>query len=293
MKRKYLTLSRKKSFLGLVFVAPFIIGLVVIFIPSMIQAGIFSLNKITLTGSGYTLSPVKFDYFYKALFEHPTYRRDLIQSLTNMVLNSVFVIVFSFFLAGILNQNFKGRAAARALLFLPIIISSGVVVMVDAYTAMEAGNSGVIASMLNSTQLLLNLGFPPSIVEFLDSIVNQIYQIITDSGVQILVFIAALQTIPRSLYEASNIDGATNWENFWKITFPMLSPYILVNVVYTVVDSLTSYKSPVMITIMGMAQSNNRDLSYSIAMSFIFFAFEALILGVLVFMISRIVFYYD
>lgn len=293
MKNK-LTLRRRRSIAGLLFVLPFILGLAIIFIPSMIKAGIFSVNKITLTGSGYDLTFVGGSYFSRALTEHPIYRRELLTSVGNMFFNSIFIIVFSFFMAGVLNQKFRGRAVMRAILFLPVIVSAGVIAMIDSQAALDMTQSTTtVSSSLDSSALLISLGLPASMIEFISDVLDRIYQIISDSGVQILIFLAALQTISPSLYDASTMDGATGWENFWKITFPMLSPYILANTVYTVVDSLASYKNPVMQVIMETAQSSGGDLAYSVAMSFIYFAVEAVILAVLVLAVSRIVFYYN
>ena len=126
------------------------------------------------------------------------------------------------------------------------------------------------------------------------NIITNIYQIITDSGVQILVFLAAMQSIPKSIYESSQIEGATGWESFWKITFPLLSPFILTNFVYTAVDYFSSYKNPIMSVIMYTTQEDvNMDLSYGLAMAMIYFAVVAVILIVIITTLTKIVFYED
>lgn len=296
-KRKGLSLNTKRSIAGLLFVLPFIIGLIFNFLPALIQAGIFSFHKINVTDSGYTLNPVGFHYYFNAFNVHPYFKMVLIESLGQIFLSVPLILTFSFFTASILNQKFKGRAFFRAVLFLPVIIGAGVIIKIENWSAISFQADSVVQSSgisaLDLVPVLHRLGVPVQIINHLSTIISQIYQVITDSGVQILIFLGAMQTIPPSLYEASTMDGATGWENFWKITFPMLTPYILSNMVYTVVDNLTNFKSSIMRVILNTATDLNGDLSYSIAMAFIFFICEAFILLVLTFLVSRLVYYYE
>lgn len=153
--------------------------------------------------------------------------------------------------------------------------------------------SGQMAEAFDISSTMLAMGLPAEIVETLSTIINQLYTIITNSGVQILVFLSAMQSISPSLYEASSMEGATGWENFWKITFPMLSPFILTNVVYTVVDFFSSYNNSVMNVVMSTAQSGNRNLSYSMAMAMIYFIVAGAIIGLVIAILSRLVYYED
>jgi ABC-type polysaccharide transport system permease subunit len=107
----------------------------------------------------------------------------------------------------------------------------------SAELAQSASGSGV--SIEYYIQMFTALGLPTSIVEYVSGAVGRISDIINASGVQIIIFIAALQSIPGSMYEVAKIEGATAYETFWKVTFPMVLPHIITNVVYTVVDSFT------------------------------------------------------
>jgi len=223
--------------------------------------------------------------------------QELVATIWQMIINVPLIIAFSCLMAGMINQNFKGRTFVRAVLFLPVIISAGVVLKVDTSgSVMGISQSGEIADAVASmdiANLFLKIGFPEQFVTEISEIIDRIYEVITQSGVQILVLLAALQTMSPSLYEASSMEGATPWENFWKITFPMLSPYMLTCAVYTIIDSLASYNSPIMRVITETAQGSNANMSYSIAMAFIFFGVSSAILAAFVVLISRVVFYYD
>lgn len=294
-----MSLKNKRALAGYGFIAPFLLGLLLIFGPSIIKALAFSLSNIIMNtdGSGYTLDWVGIAHYDQAITGHAWYTQELMNTFWRLLYNVPLVIAFSFFIAGILNKDFKGRTAVRAILFLPVVISAGVLAKVDNVTELNNfAQSDQVAEAINSidiTNFIINLGIPNSIVNIITTSIARIYEVITSSGVQILIFLAALQSISPSLYEASTMEGATGWENFWKITFPMLSPYILVCAVYTVIDLVSSFKSPVMKVIDSVANSSLDQRSLSIAMAFIFFAMAGAMLLVFVFLISRMVFYYD
>jgi ABC-type sugar transport system permease subunit len=105
-----------------------------------------------------------------------------------------------------------------------------------------------------------------------------------------LIFLAGLQSISPAIYESCEIDGATAWETFWKITFPMISPMILVNAVYTIIDSFTSESNSVMKFISAYYNKTNGDVIGS-AMSWMYFLIVVIIVAVLAAIISAFVFY--
>lgn len=300
MKLKYRT---RRALAGYAFISPFIVGFLCLFAYAVVMAIVYSFNKIVITPTGYELQGVGWKYYLDALTVHTWYNRTLVTSVTNMLTNVPMILIFSFFISCLLNQKFKGRTAARAIFFLPVILSAGVIVKIDNMdlvnsavlhgTAQEGTMASQVSGMFDISGALMGFGFPTQVVTFIQTTISNIYGIITDSGVQILVFLAALQSIPSSLYEASSIEGATAWENFWKITFPMLSPYILTNVVYSIVDYFSSYKNGVISVIMYTAQSGEKDLSYSMAMAVIYFAVVSVILAIVIGFLSRLVYYED
>jgi ABC-type sugar transport system permease subunit len=236
----------------------------------------------------------------KAFAIDPDFNLQLLNSLWQMFAQVPLVLIFSFFAANLLNQKFHGRTAARSIMFLPVIISSGVIValensdlLVGTLSTTTDLSGGELVSFLNvSTFLMEYTSLPDSVISVLSSAVNGLYDIIIVSGVQILIFLAGLQSISPSLYEASSMEGATQWENFWKITFPMISPLILVNSIYTVIDLFTNETNEMMTEIKNTI-FKEIDYGYGSAMAWIYFVCIVVILALVGGIISRRVFYYD
>lgn len=298
-KRRGLDLTRKRAAMGYLFVLPFIIGLITFFLVPLVQSFIFSLNKLEVAEGGYRLIPMGFQNYNRALRVHASYVRDLWESVRYMIANVPLIIIFSFFAANLLNQKFKGRSLARAIFFLPVIVTSGVMLVVDSGDLLQSslgmtqtdGTEGAFRAV-ELARLLLQTRLSERFIDYIIGAVDAIYDIVSASGVQILVFLAGLQSISPSLFEASNIEGATGWENFWKITFPMVSPLILVNTVYTIIDLLTNSSNTVMELIRDTAFAS-QDYGMSSAMAWIYFAAILLIVGLVMWIVSKLVFYYD
>lgn len=295
MDRK-LTLAQRDGIAGLVFILPLIIGLVLIFIPSFIKSILFSFNEIIYETGGYSLSWKGLDYYKNAILVHSDYNRVLVESILAMFVDVPLILVFSFFMSTLLNSNFKGRNFLQMIVFLPVITTSGILVGLSAAIIEDgiissASGSGEVEMQMSATLILDMLGLEGDIALYFERAISQLYKVITTSGIQTLVFLAGLRTIPDSVYEAATMEGATGWESFWKVTFPMVSPYIVTNVVYTIVDSLS--RSPVAGIIRSVARTGNIDLSLSAAMALMFCFLELIILAIMVFAVSRLVFYYD
>ena len=318
------TLVQKRAITGYLFLLPFIIGFLLFFLTPVVKSLVFSLSIVDVHGTGgYTITNagwyqaatgtiyVPYNY-YRALFVDVNFSTYLLTSITNMATTLPLVVIFSFFAAVLLNRSFKGRGFVRAVFFMPVILTSGVILAIETsdvlMSAMQAsfqnqvassGSSGMQAFELQTMLTALNI--PEKIVTVVMAVVNNLYSIISASGVQILVFLAALQSVPRSLYEASSIEGATGWEDFWKITLPMVSPYFVVNIVYTVVDCFTSaakigdkyssYSS--ILDFIYDISFVNMDYGLGSAMSWIYFLCIGLIMVVIVAIVNKFVFYYD
>ena len=298
-KRNGLSLAAKDSLAGLSFIMPFILGVVLIFVPNMIKAVSFSLSEIIFdpSGAGYSLEFLGLSQYKEALFVNADFNKNMVESIIGMLTNVPLIIIFSFFMSTLLSTEFRGKAIVQTIVFLPIIISSGVLISLNSVEVsdgiMTSAVTNEAVSTIDAIGFLTSLGIPSVFVSSISAIMSKIYQVIMASGVQILVFIAALNTISPSIYEAAKMEGATSWEEFWKITFPMVSPYILTNVVYSIVDSLSAESSPGLSLILKISQSGSVDIALGSAMSIMFFGVELVFLAVMVFIISRIVFYYD
>lgn len=297
-----LSLVGKEAIAGLLFIIPFLVGFFGNFLPLIIESIKFSLSNMEVTSSGYVLSQAGnngFEHYIRLLTIDPDFNQMLLRSLGEMALKVPLVIIFSFFAANLLNQEFKGRAIARSIFFFPVILTSGVILGLENSDLLVRTLSDTGANV-DDTEAVLNVVYfirtytdlPMSIINYLTSAINGIYDIIIASGVQILIFLAALQSISPSLYEASSIEGATKWESFWKITFPMVSPIILVNSVYTIIDTFTNETNEMMSEIKSTIFTEIK-YGYGSAMAWFYFICIAIVLAVVGSIISRKVFYYD
>jgi len=294
-----LTLYQKQKYGGLWFILPWLTGFLFLFMLPLINSLRYSFSKLTVDEIGFTTAFTGWKNYYNALYEHSYYVRTLTESLLNMVVNVPLIVIFSLFSAVLLNQRFRGRGVARAIFFLPVILASGVLAAIEGGDYMQAIMRGAsqqtteeftLFENLNLAKVLIESGVHHSFVEYLVNAVNRIYQIITSSGVQILIFMAGLQSISSTLYEASKIEGATAYESFWKITFPMISPLILTNVIYSIVDNLTTSSVSRLIRETAF---RSFDFGLSASMALIYFAIITVILWLITWLISKKVFYYD
>ncbi|MBR6359197.1 MAG: sugar ABC transporter permease [Lachnospiraceae bacterium] len=297
-----LSLLGREALAGIGFALPFLIGFFGLFLPMIVKSVSYSFSNMSVESTGYVLTRAEkngFEHYIRALTIDPDFNRMLLQAIVDMFTKVPLVIIFSFFMANLLNQKFHGRAIARSILFLPVILTSGVVLglessdlLLTTLSPAEMSNTD-FSTILNISALLLKYtDLPASAINFLASAVNGIYNIIIASGVQILIFLAGLQSISPSLYEASSMEGATAWENFWKITFPMISPLILVNSIYTIIDSFTSETNAIMKDIKDTIFG---EVKYGLgsAMAWIYFICIGVILLIVGGIISRHVFYND
>lgn len=303
-KHKAVGLDKTKARWGWVFVAPFALALLIIYIPVLYDSIKYSFSTLTiLSTGGFTLEFAGLKNYSDALFTDPDFVKTLISTLEAMVLDIPAIVIFSLFMAVLLNQKQIGRTAFRAIFFIPVILQTGIITKLEASDSLAsymasstdassggAGGGTDIIEVMDIQYLLGNMKVGTELVESVVTIVNNVYSIINRSGVQMLIFLAGLQSISPAIYESCQIDGATAWETFWKITFPMISPMILVNAVYTVIDSFTRTDNAVMLYIDEVyAKTGGRTLSS--AMSWLYFLIVILLLAAVAGIVSAFVFY--
>ncbi len=289
LKRKAASaLSTKQARAGYWFILPWVIGVIYLFLVPVITSLIYSFSDVNVRAGGIKLAFAGIDNYIYIFRKSETFLPALLDSLKDMLYQVPIIVFFSMFIAQILNQKFVGRTIARVMFFLPVIIASGVVLEILSLTGMStnvslAGSSNVFTFQEESVilKVMNQSGLSPTIIEYLKSLVSNIFDITWKSGIQILLYLSALQGIPKSYYEVSSMEGATAWEEYWKITFPLLSPMTLVCVVYTIIDSFTYYQNEVMQLIdqNGIATGNAGIAS---AMSWTYFVIIAVILLLIV-----------
>lgn len=298
-KNKLAGLQRRKAVSGYLFIMPFIIGFLAFMVRPFFNSLYMSFCEVEL-GAG-TFNPVwKGLVNYNRAFRlDPEYTRLLTEELLRMFLYSVAIMVFSFFVALILNQKFRGRALVRAVFFLPVILASGVMLGLEsdnalmanlAATVEEAGNTVNVTAALEN--ILRTAGVGVRAFEKVFEIMDNIYDVAIASGIQIIIFLSGLQTISASMYEAADIEGCTKWESLWKITFPMISSLLLVNWIYTVIDFCMRTDNEVIKKIQDV-MIGQLDYGFASAMSWVYFLLVMVIVAVSSAVISRGVYYYE
>ena len=305
IKRGKLSLERKHNLYGYIFVLPVIIGLAFIYIPVIIQSFIYSVSGIKVDASGFHTIFVGLDNYYEALFVEADFLRTVVESTLGILVQIPIILIFAFFMANVLNQNFKGRTIARVIFFIPVVISTGIIAqfenmssMLDVYSSsekMDIGSASGMANVFNYQQLrqlvvvvLQNNDFANVVLGAVDGL----YSVITSSGVQMLVFLSGLQSISTSMYEAATVEGATAWETFWKISFPMISPLILVNLIYTVIDMFLKAENPA-VAMINKELSNASEYALASAFSWIYMLVVLVFVGVVVLLVRKLIIYQD
>lgn len=295
MKRKSLSLSARSAWTAQLFILPFYLGFWFFFLSPLIESFRMSISDVTIDDTvGYAMKFVGFKHYSTAFFVDGSFTTNLVNSLTELAWKVPVIIVLSLFMALILNQKFKGRVFVRAVFFIPVIFASGVALQMvssDSVASSALAGSVVSSGEINQStalnDLLVNAGFDAEIIKYATKIANSLFSMVWRSGIQMIIFLAGLQGISPALYEASSIEGATAWENFWKITLPMLAPTILLNLVYTIVDSFTDATNKVMNQI-NKLMSNVGDLDLASAFAWTYFVLIGIILLIIVLIFNAI-----
>jgi len=297
-----LTLEGRNAAAGYLFILPFVIGfLAFMFFPILESLRmVFSNVEIDTVKNGFSMHFIGLENLKRVFMIDAEFNRMLTEEIGRMLLIVPAVIIFSLFVALLLNQEFRARGFTRAIFFLPVILSSGVMIGLETNNALLSSLAEIIkeGNLMKTSitgvleEILVTEGAASDFMGYIFRIVNQIYDIAMASGIQIIIFLSALQTIPPSMFEAAKIEGATNWECFWKITFPMVSSLILVNIVYSVVDYFIRTDNRVMEKI-SVTLMRRMEYGFSTAMAWVYFLAVIVIIGIALGIIRKKVYYYE
>lgn len=290
-----LSLTQKQNYAGYLWISPFVIGFILFFFAPMLQSFRFSVSKLSFTPDGYELAYVGLENFKYALTVDPNFIQYFTETIISVLVNIPAVILFSFFIATLLNQEFKGRTLARAIFFLPVILTAGVLHELEVEDLMyltTQDESNVLFSAAMVKNFLLDMSLPQGIIDYVIMAASNIPQIIEYSAIPILIFLAGLQSVPFHLYECAKMEGATGWEIFWKITFPLVSPLFLTNVIFITVYSFTAPGNRLVEYISSLTWGRGL-FGVSVAMSLMYFLAIGVILLVVGYIIERNVFYME
>ena len=292
--KKHLSLKAQHAKWAWVFLAPWLLGIAVFFVWPMAQSVIYSFSRLTVTANGFQLDWVGTDN-YSYLFTKDTFfLPNLTQALGEVVPSVLMITAFSLFIAVILKEKFFGRSAARTVFFFPVMIASGVIITILKEQVMMSVSTGddTAAYLFQAPDLVSTFaafGLPDFVLTSITDIVNGFFDLTWKSGVQMLLLLSAINNIPQSFYEAAVLDGAGAWVKFWKITFPAITPSLLVVIIYTVIDSFLDYDNLVMSMIRDYYQNNN--YTYSATIGVIYFVCILALVGLVSLVMRKLVVY--
>lgn len=288
-----LSYQRKTGIWALIFLSPWLIGFFAFFAKSIVELVIYSFNDISLFRGGMDLSFVGLDNYRYIFTQHSSFNQLMITETVSSIPSLILIMIFSLIIAVVLNGKFKGRTFFRAIFFLPIIMATDI---------LSTSIGGAAAGMIEQSQgdQLNTVGFiagfitemfnSPEITTGILTAVSNIFDTVLLSGVQTLIFLGGLQAINPSLYEVANIEGASGYETFWKVTLPMLSPMILTAAVYTLAEHFMNAE---VVQLAYATAFTSGEYGYSAAMSLVFMIISVTVIAIVMWILSKGVYYYD
>ena len=283
--KKFKGLDNLKSRYAFRFLAPWIVGMVFFFIIPIFQSIYFCFSQISIETEGVKSTFLGLDNFEYVLLKDAQYIDDFIEAITDMLISVPFILVVSLILAVLLNNKFRGRLFFRSLFFMPVIIASGAVL--ELYLGAASSNATEVAvndavsfGMIDFGEIFSALNLPTAIESYLSVALDNLFMLVWQSGIQIVLFIAGLQSIPDLLYEVSKVEGATKWEEFWFITLPMLGRTMFLVIVFTIVENIT--KSSNAVISHGYNFFNNLDYGRGSASLWLYFLVIGIVMGAVI-----------
>jgi ABC-type sugar transport system permease subunit len=271
MKLLRMTMQRRRTLEALMFLSPWLLGVALFFASPVFISFRLSFSEITQL-KGFVMEWVGWENYQHIFFWDINFTPMFLQVVGDTLLNTPIALVFSLVIAILINRPIRGRAFFRTAFFLPVLLGSGYVMK----QLLGLGVEGMAVTTGIQLPTLISDLLGPGISEVVQPILDRITVVLWKSGVQIVLFLAGLQGIPTSLYEAARCDGATEWEMFWKVTLPMISPVILMNLVYTIVAFFTDANNPIVDYILQQS-FRNTQFARGAAMSWVYFAFTFII----------------
>lgn len=290
-KKKLEGINKIKSRYGYMFTALWAIGFILFFAIPVCQSLWYSFSEITLSTEGVKTDFVGWKNYHFLFKEDIDFTANLVKSVTSFAYSLPVILIVSLVLALLLNQKFRGRLFFRALYFLPVIIASGVVLKLmfrttDTNLANAGVSSALTSSMFSIQDVVRWLDLPEKAAQYVMNIINNIFDLIWSCGIQTVLFIAGLQSVPVSMYEAAKIEGVTKWQEFWFITFPMLGNITVLVVIFTTVDLFASRNNTVIDKAYSMMSSGIYDTTS--AMLWIYFLIVGVTMGMLLLLYNRL-----
>lgn len=290
-KARSMTIMQKRAWWGRLFILPWVIGLIWFFLLPMIETFYYSFHKITISAGGLTFTGVGFTNYLYYFTQDPNFIQSFVNSLWSLLISIPLIVCFSMFVAIVLSEKFRGRTFFRAVFFFPVIIASGVVInilttnLLMNTASVSTNQPAYMFQAPDMNEIFTVIGLPSQLLTLIGKLISEVFDLTWKSGVQILLLLAAINGIPSSFYEVADIEGATGWEKFWKITLPTALPTLLVAIVYTIIDSFTDVGNSVMKMITDNFQQGKYENAATIGI--VYFLAIMIIVGIVQIFLSR------
>ena len=287
-KHRSFGMERRRRRTAYLFLSPWLIGFVLFFLRPLVETIRYSFGHLQVKDAGgmelIPLADGPFANFVEAFTKDPNLVRLFTEGLQDLLLQVPAIVIFSAFIALLLNQDFHGRTFMRGMFFLPVIITTGMIssIIRDNLNNVAQGGMDSQTNIFQSTAMTAMLtenGLPDGVTQVITSLINNSVDVVWQSGIQILIFLSGMLAIPAVYYEVASVEGATKWEAFWRITFPLIRPYILVNIIYSMIDIFSSYDNEAMQYMVDMVYQQ-MQFSLGSAMSWVYFLTVMVIIGV-------------
>jgi ABC-type sugar transport system permease subunit len=301
--RFHVSLGTQRALQGYLFILPWAVGFCLFLAWPLVRSFLLSFNELEAVN----INNVRFvgiSNYREAFFADPKYFPILVEQIKQTFVNTPAILIFSLFVAMLANQKVRGITAFRGVFFLPVVIGSAEVI--QTLFGQGVGSDTFGGNQDVGTFLVQFLG--PAWALNVIAVLGRMSLVLWASGVQILIFMAGLKSISSTYYEAGRIDGATDWELFWKITVPLISPFVLLNIIYTVVDTFTNSFSvqgivsttgtftvqkeqTVLQYIQQTAFSGQFRLGYAAALGWVYFLIMFIVLMLVIWFMSGKIYY--
>lgn len=290
VKKKRKGIESLKSQYGVMFISHWVIGMLLFFIFPILQSVYYSFTSLEINENGISTHFEKLSNYYNILVTDPEYLDNLLASFSSVLLSLPFILIVSMVMALLLNGKYKGRIFFRGLYFLPVIFASGAVLELflkagSINATSSAVSSSVAFDMINFGDVLKGLNLPSTVEKYISSALSNIFLLIWQSGIQTLLLIAGLQTIPDLLYEVAKVEGATKWEEFWFVTLPMLMRTVFLVVIFTAIELVSSANNDIMLK--AYEQFNLMEYGVGSAMLWFYFLFVGIFIALIAFVYNK------
>lgn len=254
-------LEKREARAGYFFLAPWLVGVLLFMLVPLGQSFYYMWYNIRITPLGTDFIFVGTQNFTQIWMENPEFPQQLVTYIWQTIIEVPVIVVFALMIAIMLNGKIKLKGFFRLIFFLPVIIVSGPVMNL----LVSEGAASIPSMNVQSIVTALDEFLPYSVAENIGEMFSNMIMILWYSGVQILIFLSALQKVDPALYEAAKIDGGSNWECFWKITLPTIKAMILLNAVYTVIFLSGNEQNELINMIQAAMFSGTKEKGYGYA----------------------------